>query len=785
MQTLLGYDPWNDYVIRGRNHADDNAEFAKAVTIMNARGRGRIVLDRDVRITGTHRLLAPIGMACLPGGCAVMSTASAAIFYGPSTNPHLRTTYAISSIPAKTSSSSTSMVVSPNVALADGDLIAIMGDNPLTDVTAHAANTKYVPMEVHRVSRAVTGSADTYVLGDFVEDPITINPRLARLTDAPRGIRIERFRMRHDGGVSNSGTNLKFDSCFDVELNDVVFETPVGGQLGINSCLGVRVNGLQIEDAIAANYTIVSGGGGYNQIYGIVVSGGSNDVKIQHGSMAVVRHPLTTGGIDWTKAWAAGETLTVGEYRWVGAVGYECMSAGTTTATAPDHTGGTTATETSGGADYGTNGTLSFKHLGTAYYRVGNPKNVAFCNNLVRGTGSQTPPGSAWGGASFVDAHPESRGLIISGNTIIVPAETQNVGINLRCRGAIVTNNHIRCGYAVIPIRVIGEDCVISNNVIESGFRCVVDPGSFGGGTVDRSVWTGNTFTDFFGPGIVFNTGTGHVVSNNTFRSVGNGYASNSVTKACIHIGAIGSGTVEISGNMMPKGSNDYSVSFDDSINPSQIKWGSGNGCEGYGKYNLGFRSNMWRPSEAMPASNHFRRNADKEYRWVGGAATASSTPPTHSSGTTDNWAFNRNVTGQKLAELETLQLYRTGVPRYSIVQVTGHGLTILDRGLFLNTDLNDLWDDTDVDTTGRILLDVIDDNYLMLADPGDLIEIDYALVIGSYNPASDGRVLKFDASARGYQVAPGAGAADPAPAWIEVNSYHANYVQVRVRYSP
>lgn len=785
-QGLLGYDPWNDYLIRGKGDATlDNAEFAKAVSIMNARGKGAIVVDRTVKINAFHNLLAPIGLRGRDSGAVLQTSgASAWIAWGGFSYPFTSG----SAVAFTAAASGASTIVSPNLTLAENDYVAVWSDDPSPGITAHNPETLYLPMEIARISQAVTGSSNTWRFADMIDDPLTTSPKILKLSML-KGVRVSDLRMEHEAGSGSVGTNLRFGFCADLKVENVTFGYPHNGQLGVNMCHGVQISGMRIEDC--ENYNDGGlGTGGSPVKYGLVI-GPAFDVQIEHCLIQNVRHPLTTGGLDWYRPFVASEVVPVGAYRWNVSLGrgYKCTVGGTTTSVVPNHTTLSTATSGTGGA-YG----VTWQDLGTSsgVYRVGTIKNLTFRNNVCKNNAFQPSGGSAYSGMTCIDTHSEGRHIVIEGNKVVVTGEAENTGISIRSRDTIVRNNTIECGTQAVGIRIIGANSIVENNTIDGGFYNEVSVPNYNSpSNVDNVIWRNNTFRNTFGPGLRLMSGTGHEVYGNTFENCAYNYASNSPVKACIWIGGVtdSNSRIDIHSNIIPKRTNvqanvnyrnDMPIAWADTVNANQVR-AVGNVCDGYGTNSHGIISPYWRANESVTYLD-IRRYGNNEYRWVAATGSVGATAPTHTSGTTNNWAFSRAITGSKLAEWEATYGWMNREIKFSVVRADSHTLTTAHKNWVINTSFAP-YDDTNAGhtTEGRVLLDVIDGDYLIVAEPGQVIEMPPAMIAQSYSIGSNGRNLYWDLSASGYKAAKPGDSDTSAPIVGNVTAYTSNFLQVKL----
>jgi hypothetical protein len=784
---------WNDYTVRGTNSAADNAEFAKAVALMNARGKGNILIDGTVRLTATHYFTKPIGLIGLPGSSIVMAGALAAIIYGDSTKPWDLTSYACDQITAQTSGNNNeSWVVPTGLTLAPNDYVIVYGSNVLSGMSPHNPNTKYLPMEIHRVSRADLAFPTRYLLGDYFDDPISnvtwtvgaetvtlSTPRITKFTPI-KGVRVRNLTITCDPAAASSRINLQFRYCADVEVQDCLFAYPSGGNMSFEMCYGVRVFGCRLEDIVDVNDNMA----GDTPIYGVLASI-TNDFQMINCVTNAVRHGFTTGGLNRQYNWTANEKVVTGEYRVHGGRSYEATTTGTTTSTPPTHSNG--STETSGLG-------VGWKDLGSSagngYYRYGTVKNalISGCEFRTNGQQDKTSP-YAWHGNAQCDTHSEGRRITIESNTFTVPGESNNIGVLVRSRDSIIRNNTFNCHKFGIPFIVSGPDATIEGNTFNGGYTSYVTTTYVFGGTVDRCRILRNTFNNQWGPAVQIENGTGHQIRGNNFTNCCWGYTSGLPLQTVIHIKSLtnSSSKVSITENSIPKSTglaaypNDYALTWGSTVTDENIEFSS-NSCEGYGDQNIGLRTPMWTAGETT-YFGYSRRWNGREYRnYVG--TSLSVTAPVHASGDVSPWRFVRNYSGEQIADLESRQAYASGRHRTVVVHVPNHGLSILSqRGFPLTSAMNGIYDDMTApgNTDCRILLDVIDTDYIVVADPGELVELPASLTSETTSPATFGRVLYWDRSASKY-VATRPGDSDAnAPKVLSVNFMNTSIMQARI----
>jgi hypothetical protein len=157
------------------NAAIDTPRFEAAVAAANAAGlpvtfefSGSLHLNAVVTIT------APVSMRFLPGAELVRTRFESQIRYGASPTPWLTRTNTVTENSAKSNLPSLSSTLrSTSLTLAPGDLVVVWSDSAIgaPDLTPQAGyEVRYIPMELHRIERQVSSTADTWTFADFIDD---------------------------------------------------------------------------------------------------------------------------------------------------------------------------------------------------------------------------------------------------------------------------------------------------------------------------------------------------------------------------------------------------------------------------------------------------------------------------------------------------------------------------------------------------------------------------------------------------------------------------------------
>lgn len=753
------------------NAAIDTPRFQAAVAAANAANVPvTFEISGSVWINAIVTITAPVSMRFLPGAEFVRTQFNAAINYGASPTPWTSRTNTVSqnnTTYPTTLPEQSSTLRAPGLSLALGDLVVVWSDTAVTSptLTPQAGfEVRYIPMELHRIERLVTGTTDTWTFADFTDDPMTTNPFIAKIPTI-KGVRIEGLRARKlptgqfAAGESGSGNFLQFAGCEDLELYDCAFVHPTPGALGYRFCYNVRTLGCRFGALENPNTEI-------DTIYGIVeaICNRTNTVDC---TFDTVRHAYTTGSLQTNYPWVAGQAVVAGDYRLhgttvitIGGVAttvsrvWRASGTGTTGTTAPTLTTYTVgATVSDGGVTWEYRGTSDT----TGLYLYGTNRNfrVAGCTSSYNGKQS----GSSWLGMSMFDTHADGLRGVFENNVAIIPAGgnniADNIGFNVRGRKITIRNNQVYGHQSVRPVSVNSSGTVVADNVFRGGFRCLIADGGTNPG-VSGVRFTGNKFIDFLGPGVHITAGTGHEISNNDFTNVGFLYTTSPRIPSCsVYVETLaGNGTVCVLNNKMPKDANRQGVALGSGITAPQVVV-SGNVVPGYGPFNQGLRSPVWYAGDSVTAGD-VRWASGREYRALTGGVVQA-TMPTHTTSTGGgstpvNWAYVRDINLATIVELETRYLGANGFPKYGVVHAPAHGLNASHRYSPLDTTWY-VWDDTDTASlySGFVLLDVISEDHLLVASQNDRLEMPGDLISGSYSVSGNGRFLYWDTSLGRY----------------------------------
>jgi hypothetical protein len=786
------------------NAAIDTSRLQAAVAVANAANKPvTFEISGSVYVNAIITITAPVSMRFMPGAELVRTREQAQIKYGTDPTPWLTRSYPVtansttSNLPSKSSTlRSSSLQTALGVSL--GDLVVVWSDSAITapDITPQAGyEVRYIPMELHRIERLVTGTTDTWTFADFIDDGMLLNPFIAKINTI-RGVRIDGLRARKlptgqfAAGESASGNFLLFNGCEDLELYDCWFTYPSPGALGYRFCYNVRTVGCRLGALENPNTEIAS-------IYGIVEAI-CNRTHTSQCTFDAVRHVYTTGSLERHYPWTAGESVVAGDYRLSGTVVignttyyrvWRASAAGVSGSTAPAYT-----TQAIGGTV--SDGSLTWEYRGTSdtvgLYLYGTNRNFKVSGCTASYNGQQTTS-TTWTGASLYDTHADALRGVFENNVAIIPAGgsgiAENVGFNIRGRRVTVRGNTVKAHQSTRPCTIHGPNCLVADNVFEGGWRCTIASGTSANPGVSGVRFTGNKFINFLGPGIHIQAGTGIEITHNDFGDVGYLYTNSPlVPSMAVYVETLATGgTVCILNNKMPRDSNRMAVGISNTVAASQVVI-SGNVVPGYGQYNQGLRHPVWYSGETITAGQ-LRWANGREYR-AATSGTVQATMPTHSvtgfagNGETPvSWQFVRQVPLATVVELETRYLHQNGWPKYLVLHAPAHGRSAADRHKPLDTNWEP-WDDADAASvySGYILLDALTEDHLLVATKGDILELPGDAVSGSYSITADGRALYWDLSVGKYVSS--ITAAGNLPVFYAANytgSAATNYLQVRV----
>lgn len=277
----------------------------------------------------------------------------------------------------------------------------------------------------------------------------------------------------------------------------------------------------------------------------------------------------------------------------------------------------------------------------------------------------------------------------------------------------------------VVNCSMVGGACAVRTDTSDYAVA--------GGGRVNCTSVTveDSTFTDLKNEAIIFNMGAGHRARRVTARRVGSSATGLfGAVRSCIAFydqDALGLSDCAVEDCVLPKDENLYSVGIGPLTRASLSLLN--NQTDGYGDESIGLNRTLTEAPTIEAVYANQQRNRDR-------------------------------------------RMY---------VNDTAHGYTTADIGKPIDTSLN-IYDDTAalVPIMG-ILTDVIDANWFVLALPGQYVNLADSILTGSYNPASDGRVLYWDASAgKMTKTKPGDSHAS-APVMLQVGSYFDSKIRARI----
>lgn len=748
-------------IIGTGNASVDTANLQAAVAAANTNNKPVIFhVSGSVYINAAVTITAPVSWTFAAAGELVRATTGAYIIYNSLTAPwDAGTSYDMTATAV-----GDSVLVSPNLALAVGDHVAIWAQNEVTapDLTPHSTNDKFVPAEIHRIARVVTGDATRYVTNDRCDDACTTYPRIRKLT-MTSGVRIVGMKCRALPGAFSDGSFLIFGYCADLELRNCSFGPLAPGPIAFFCCYDVRRIGLTTSDVENPNTNLMTANGGAYGILDQVVT----RAQLLDSTFGTVRHAYTTGAS--YRRWSNGVQVFANELRshtftQVNQDGsittyhriYRANSSGTTGGTAPTHASGNAS-----------DGSITWTFVSNGRYRSGTVRDfrVARCmagnNGVQTASPGQNTPNGTWSGLSPFDTHSEAIRGVFEGNQLRMPNEAGNIGFTIRGRNIVISNNTVYGGDQTIPVQMQSSNCTVVNNTFIGGHRCEIIDKESVNPNLKNVRFIGNRFIDFYNPGIIVYNGGGHVIDDNDFINCGYLYNNSpNIPSSALYFAGM-SGTAQVTNNRMPKYANKMSMML--SVSPLVVT-AAGNTMTGYGQYNDGTRHKMWRAGETL-VSGDMRWANNREYRVTTGG-TSGNTAPSHTSGTTTlsgvAYQFVRTVTTSDYAVLARRCMRANGFPSHTLVTINGHGLNDLYQYCPINDD-GTLLDNLTEPKPKLVLLDVIDENNIIAAHVGDRFDLPTVLMINGSFSMSQPVNLYWDNSILNYRTsAPSGNVSDP-----------------------
>ena len=318
---------------------------------------------------------------------------------------------------------------------------------------------------------------------------------------------------------------------------------------------------------------------------------------------------------------------------------------------------------------------------------------------------------------AFCDFHSEAARYVVKGNKFCV-TEFQ-LGFLIRSRSITFEGNFFECMETSTIGIVYAQDFVFKNNRVTNGYNMEIrNQGN--NPNVDRCRIVDNQFIDCISAPIRISTGTGHEITGNSFHNCNTltaGVTSPWTPKCVIHINGLtdSNSTIRIANNVAPKFPNNDFFVYASGINANQMEY-IGNTVTGYGGTSIG-----------LP-----RR------RVVTGVSTPDPTGAVNTPiAATPEWEM-------KYGSLNSQQKWRYC---YS----AGHGLTTATELYHPIAKDGTVFDDTDdLAIFDGILIDVINDDYYVLAPTGSTIEMPVTMLGGTYSMGTDPRDIFWDASNSG-----------------------------------
>lgn len=697
-------------IIGTGNASVDTANLQAAVAAANTNNKPVIFhVSGSVYVNAAVTITAPISWTCAPGGELVRATSSAYVIYNGTTPPwDAGTSYDMTATAV-----GDSVLVSPNLALAVGDYVAIWAQNEVTapDFTPHSSNDRFVPAEIHRIARVVTGDATRYVTNDRCDDACTTYPRIRKLT-MTSGVRLDGLKCRALPGAFSDGSFLIFGYCADLELRNCSFGPLAPGPIAFFCCYDVRRIGLTFSDVENPNTNLMTANGGAYGILDQVVT----RAQLVDSTFGTVRHAYSTGAS--YRRWSAGLQVFANELRSSGLRIYRANSSGTTGSTAPAHTSGNSS-----------DGAITWTYVSTGRYRSGTVRDfrVARCmagnNGVQTASATQQLPNGTWSGLSPFDTHSEAIRGVFEANQLRMPNETGNIGFTIRGRNIVVSNNTVYGGTQTIPVQIQSSNCTVVGNTFIGGHRCEIIDKESVNPNLKNVRFISNRFIDFYNPGLIVYNGTGHVVDDNDFINCGYLFNNSPNIFSCALL--LKSGGHRVTNNRMPKYANKLSIGLD-GTNAASVT-AENNVMSGYGDWNDGVRHPMWEAGKAVSLYDMFWVD-DREYRvtainqQVSGGVTGNTAPTHYEASSTLSgvtYQYVRLITASSYVHAARKWMPLNGFSGASLIYISNHGLTSQERYQPIN-DNGSVLDNLSEPKSKMILLDVINENTVIAACTGD-----------------------------------------------------------------
>ena len=718
--------------IRGTGNASvDTPALQAAVATANANAvpvtfhvSGSVYINAKVTIT------CPISWTAATGGELVRATTAGQLVYGSESAPWDEgQSY---DFPGTAVGDSYLNVTANTISLNAGDYVAIWSQNEVgtPDFTPHSANSRFLPLEIHRLSRVVEGSSTAmpagtrFVFNDFCDDACSTYPRIRKLSMIV-GIRMIGVTCRALPGAFLDNPFVQFGYCADVEVRDCTFGPLNPGHLAFWCCYNVRRINCNFGDVENPNTNLMTANGGaYATIDRVVTRS-----EVLNCRFGAVRHGYTTGAA--VRKWVAGRAVFANELRSHSGRVYRAGSTGTTGNTAPTHTSSSAS-----------DGTITWTYISTGDYRTGTVRGFRVANCVAGANGVQTAavsngnPGNAtgtWSGLSPFDVHAEAIRGTFENNQARIPNETGNIGFTIRGRYIVISNNTVYGGSQTIPVQMQSSNCTVVGNTFIGGHRCEIIDKEAVNPNLKNVRFIGNRFIDFYNPGLIVYNGQDHLINDNDFINCG--YLFNNspnIPSSALYLKAASG--LRVTNNRLGKYANKLSIMWDDgSAGPFNMTV-ENNVMSGYGDWNDGTRHASWRASVSINRYDMVWVE-DREYRVSSivdnnnnqlTSGTTGLVAPTHyvGSATLSNitYQFVRTLTTWNYGLAARKFMPQNGFGHVSVVTISAHGLTNADRYRPINDD-GTVLDNLSQPKCNMVLLDVVNDDTLIVAYSGDQVD--------------------------------------------------------------
>ena len=565
----------------------DDALLSRAVSELNAAGRGTLLIDGTVIVKRTHAFTAAVSLQGAAPDATIESriSNSARVFSWSSGF----SVYKQARFPIRTTRERAAFFESSEEDLREGEWVALWSENQLTGVIPHYGHgSGQHPLELHCVHHWDAANRRAYVEGFVVDrlDP-EANASGCRVPML-RNIVVRDLTFVHRAPKQgNYSTALYFNACENVLLDHVTFDRAGPGAIWFNFCADSTVRAVTVEGTVAVD-----------GVYGFV-AGAVNGLDIQ-AYVKGTRHAFTTtSSMSYNLSWpvesvdAEADALrvpghSVRDGQAVGLEGklpeglapwrvYWVVNAQPNVIQLADEPGGEPV-------DLGqAKGALRLLRRG----RWGTPLGVRYSGKVD--CSSKIEPGRPVRTRLAVDTHAEGWGIVFKDLDIYVGGDTCNIGAQTRSRNTVFDNVRVFGSGVSKGLRAFGANAIFRNCHVEGGWTGLgIYPAANRVMEAHRVRIDGCTFLSMTGPGVHIYGGEGHTITRCVFDRCGQQSTVNPFRPSAHIVVAGGARGVRIAQNDLPRrGTVQYSIAAEQ-IPPSELTV-VGNTMDGYGPGRAGF----------------------------------------------------------------------------------------------------------------------------------------------------------------------------------------------------